>query len=563
MKKIKNIILFIVIAPLYLLAQNSNIVNKSCTIATEEQTFPMGDTSGKYVLTQEIKKRDCNLTMTVKGKCIKWKVTREDFRIDPDSYNTYQSNSNSDSMGQLIATIGAYSQLSDLWSGWKGYCIKGTKKDFSWMSDPMFWATMAVSYGLDAATYQSQIAAAQAGGTAGSSAAQAGSSAAQAGSSAAASSTTAQIGQQVNSWSASISNGLNSALGTSLKAGFGKCLIAYGMNMAQSIKNFMANDEIGCDPVDEFCGNGEDNKAESKEKLMTMDATKFNDLLTAHPEYKKYLKIISTENNIVTFRFKRPDEISEIGYAQNQEAMKKAMQKLKNIQFAVRTAVNTAALALCAGTGGTVGGQANYDNGGKLLSVQNGLNVAVGFMPVDPATKLALRIAIQLAYSFKKVDSCDNRKDAVKEGARHERTEESLPYGLCHFVESDCADKLFKKCILHAYHYCCYDQVLSRVLIEQIKAQLGRDWVHCTGISLRDLQYVSFKQCSASDKKKGFDGAHQSGSYDPMGSYQFKARCIDYTDLINYLRATVSPDVNLNDFKDTIDDLSRQSAAGN
>ena len=549
MLKLKNLILFAFIAPIYLLAEdNTNPVTKTCSLPTIEETFPMGDTSGKYVLTKRIERRDCNLTMTVKGKCLKWKVTKENFTIKPDSYNTYKSNSNDDSMGQLMSTIGAYSQLSHLWSGWKGYCIEGTKKDFSWMSDPMFWATTAASYGLDAS---SAATAAQTSSTA----AQAGSTAAQA------SSTTAQIGQQVNSWSASVSNGINSALGTSLKAGFGKCLIAYGMNMAQSLKNFMTSDKVGCDPVDEFCGE-DTGDSDSQDKIMTMDATKFNDLLASHPKYKEYLTIISTENNIVTFKFKRPDQNSAVVGAQNQEAMQKAMQKVKDAEFAITTAVNTASLAACAGTGGATA-QANYNKDNKIFSTQNVLNTAVGLMPADPATKLALKLAIQLAYSFTNVNTCHNAKDAMKEGSRHEKTEESLPYGLCHFVEKDCVDKEVDKCILHAYHYCCYDQVLSKVLIEQIKAQLGRDWVHCTGITLRDLQYVSFRECSASDKKKGFDGAHQTGNYDPMDSYQFKAKCIDYTDLISYLRATVSPDVNLNDFKDTIDDLSRQSEAGN
>jgi len=549
----------------------NNIVTKKCSIISQEQTFPMGDTTGKYVLTDQIVKRECNITTKIKGKCIKWKISKENFGISPDSYDTYKSNSNSDSMGQLLATINAYGQLSHLWSGWKGYCISGIKTDFSWMTDPMFWATMAVSYALDSASYQSAASAKTA-----SSASAASSSTSAASSSASAASSSANqitmtVGKNVNSASSSLADSWNnSALGTSIfnmtngavymSESFGKCMLAYTMNMVQTVKNYTENDSIGCDPVDEFCGGGEDNKAESKTDIMTMDTTKLNDMLTAHPEYKKYLYIIHEENGITTFRFKRPDEITEIGYAQNQEAMQKAMDKLKKAQFAISAGVSTAELAACVGTNGNYGATPGYKDGKTpMLSVKNGLAAGIGFLPVDPLTKMGLKIALQLAYSFQKVDTCHNEKQAMAEGSRHERTEEALPYGLCHFVNQECEDKLFGKCMLTGYHYCCYDQILTRVLVEQMKAQLGRDWAHCTGISLRDLKFVSFRQCTAADKKKGFDGAHQSGNYDPMQSYQFKAKCIDYTDLINYLKATVSSDIDINDFNGVIDDLTRQA----
>ena len=544
----------------------NNTVTKKCSIISQEETFPMGDTTGKYVLTNQIVKRECNITTQIKGKCIKWKISKENFGITPDSYDTYKSNSNTDSMGQLLSTVNAYGQLSHLWSGWKGYCVSGIQTDFSWMTDPMFWASMAVSYALDSANYASSANAAKAGNTA----ANAGSTAANTATSTA-SQVSVTVGNSVNSASSSLADSFNySSFGENLinatngavymSQAFGKCMLAYTMNMVESVKNYTDNDTIGCDPVDEFCGEGEDNKAESQSDVMTMDTTKLNDMLTAHPKYKEYIYIIHEENGVTTFRFKRPDEISGIGYAQNNEAMQKAMDKLKKVEFAINTTMSTVELASCIGTNGSVGEDANYNNGStRFFSVQNDLSMGVNYLPVDPATKAALKIALQLAYSFKPIDSCHNEKDAMKEGSRHEKTEEALPYGLCHFVNEDCVDKGINSCMLNGYHYCCYDQVLTRVLVEQMKAQLGRDWTHCTGISLRDLKFVSFRQCTDADKKKGFDGAHQVGNYDPMQSYQFKAKCIDYTDLINYLKATVSPDININDFNGVIDDLSRQA----
>ena len=535
-----------------------NVVSQKCWITSEEEMFPVGDTRGRFVLTQKVVKRDCNLTITVQGPCKKWEITRENFKISPDSYDTYITNSNEDSMGQFLATINAYEQLEHIWSGWKGYCISGIETDFSWMSDPMFWATMAASYALDSANYESQMEAANASGATTANAAE------HAMNNTAQNGLSNQIGGEVNDWSESLAESVNEALGTSLGGDLGKCLIGYGVNMAQTLKNYMQDDKIGCDPVDEFCGNDQGNQQDSIEEVMTMDTVKFNDMLNAHPEYKNYIVVLSEENGVTTFRFKRPDEMPE-ATSSNQEQIKEMQQKLKDMKFAISSAVNTAKFAACVGTNGTFGEGASYDNGSSsgLLSVRTGLNAAITYAPVDPLTKLALKIAVQLAYSFHSVDTCHNRKDAQAAGSRHLKTMESLPHGLCHFIESDCEKKFLGKCLLRGYHYCCYDQVLSRILVEQIKAQLGRGWAHCTGITLRDLKYVSFRQCTPQDKKLGFDGAHQVGNYDPTQSYQYKAKCIDFTDLVNYLKATVSKDIDLSDFKEVFDDLNSQAQATN
>jgi len=531
-----------------LCAAEENIVDKQCWQTSEEELFPVGDTRGKFLLTQKVVKRDCNLTITVQGPCKKWKITRENFKISPDSYDTYITNSNQDSMGQLLATINAYGQLDHLWSGWKGYCISGIKTDFSWMNDPMFWATMAASYALDSANYESQMEVANTSGAATVNAAE---NTAQDGIS-------NQIGAQVNDWSNSLAGSINEALGTSLSEEFGKCLVAYGVNMAQTLKNYMETDKIGCDPVDEFCGD-DNQQQESIEDVMTMDTVKFNDMLDSHPEYKDYVVVLSEENGVTTFRFKRPDEMPE-AMSSNQEELQKMQQKLKDIEFAISSAVNTAEFAACVGSDGVIGQNSNYNNDNSgLLSVRTGLSTAIAYAPVDPLTKLALKLTVQLAYSFQSVDTCNNRDDAQAEGTRHLKTMESLPHGLCHFIDSNCEKKFLGKCMLKGYHYCCYDQVLSRVLVEQIKAQLGRNWTHCTGITLRDLKYVSFRQCNENDKKLGFDGAHQTGNYDPTQSYQYKAKCIDFTDLVNYLKATVSKDIDINDFKEVFEDLNSQA----
>ena len=78
--------------------------------------------------------------------------------------------------------------------------------------------------------------------------------------------------------------------------------------------------------------------------------------------------------------------------------------------------------------------------------------------------------------------------------------------------------------------------ILTKVLVVKLKAQLGRDWTHCTGISLRDLNYVSFRQCTDAEKASGLDGGIENqtgakdGSYDPTQTFQYQNKCVDLTE---------------------------------
>lgn len=112
--------------------------------------------------------------------------------------------------------------------------------------------------------------------------------------------------------------------------------------------------------------------------------------------------------------------------------------------------------------------------------------------------------------------------------------------------------------MLDGFDYCCYDQVLTRVLIEQLKAQLGRDWAHCTGVTIRDLNFVSFAQCTPVDMNQGFDGSKQMGIYDPTGSFQYKQKCVDLTSFKNYLKAQIGTEIDLSDFDSIFSDIKTQ-----
>ena len=108
------------------------------------------------------------------------------------------------------------------------------------------------------------------------------------------------------------------------------------------------------------------------------------------------------------------------------------------------------------------------------------------------------------------------------------------------------------------YWYCCYDQILTRILVVQLKAQLGRDYTHCTGITLRDLNYVSLRQCSVAEMQTGIDGAAEGSNHNPKDSYQYKNKCVDMREFIEYLQATIGTDISMGDFEMFWNDLSFQ-----
>ena len=172
---------------------------------------------------------------------------------------------------------------------------------------------------------------------------------------------------------------------------------------------------------------------------------------------------------------------------------------------------------------------------------------------------MGLIVATKFATSFEKINSCDNEDDAAMLGSRHSGTQSSLKMGMCHFIDSECAFSLMGNCQRRAYHYCCYDTKMTKVLVEQIKAQFGHDWAHCSDIKLEELKHLSFKPCdpTAPDWKGGFDGAHQTGNYDPFGSYQYKNKCLDLTEFVNYAKMQLDLDIDQTEvaagIKDSLD----------
>lgn len=549
MKKILNILF---VTTLLLAQINANdIVNKVCKESSATNYFPIGDERGHSVLTRKELHRDCNLTIKAQGACIKWEEKTTQFHLDTSDYNSYKSNNNNGSLGNIMSAISAYDQIGHLWSGWKGYCENGTKYDFSWAKDPKFWASLVMNTVMEGSQ--------EGGFLEGSS-----------------------IGDSLNSASDAVGSSwvaLGSKAGVQLSQEFGKCLIAAGVDLSKNMYNYFSPDEEkDCDPVDEFCNDP--SLVEEEDSLMTIDRSQYEDMVAQNPKYAEYIVIEDEQDGVMTIRFKRPNEMPDFD-KKSQEEMQKAKDKMKKMQFMISSAI-TAGKMLACGLSGDASVNINNSDTGTRFSLKDGIGVAINSLPADwlgpygSLIKAALSVVLEFINSFKDIDTCKIEKDAKEAGTRHLKTYETLPYNLCQKTSDSCAQKEFLGggCGLYAHHYCCYDQMLTKILVAQIKAQLGRDWAHCTGITLKDLNYVSFRQCTDDDMKSGFDGTKVVLKYNEddelvspanwndskwLDSFQHKAKCVDLREFKQYLVDQYSAEIDFSDFDDIFGDLGKEA----
>ena len=578
-----------------------NVISEVCEVNGSKEYFPITDGRGNAILTKKEVDRECTLTKEVQGSCIKWENKKEQFIIEADDYDAYRSRNHEGAMGSLLAMIGAYDQLEHLWSGWKGYCEIGTKTDFSWASDPMFWASLAASAIMEgsqlgdaaaaedvakAAAEDAAWAAVEAGG--GKAAYDAAYKAAYDAAYETAMKQSAgfmadtALGKGVRYVQDGIGSMGGGMLTTWLGPKAGACMLSAGFNLSKNLYQHVLGNEKDehCDSVDEFCGDEHEQTEESD--IITIDRVDYEEIIAQDPKNAEYIIILDEQDGILTVRFKKANEME--GYS---SASQKELEEMKEMMAKARMAISIAmtaySLKSCVDGGFSGEGKAgdSIDQKAKtgadepLLTAKSGISMAISAFPAEYLgpygilIKAALQILVNFLFSFEDIDSCHDQDDADMQGTRHAKTCETLPHNLCHFLYEECIDNcggaflgLAKELV--AYHYCCYDQILTKVLVVQLKAQLGRDWAHCTGITLRDLNFVSFRQCTAADKSSGIDGAKEGIAdkyYNPDDTFQYKKKCIDLTEFKDYLKAQIGESIDLSDFDTIFSDVKGQAGS--
>jgi conjugal transfer mating pair stabilization protein TraN len=86
--------------------------------------------------------------------------------------------------------------------------------------------------------------------------------------------------------------------------------------------------------------------------------------------------------------------------------------------------------------------------------------------------------------------SCDDQEKKLIEEANK---------GRCHYIDEYCSDKKLGVCIVKKKVYCCYPNVLSRVIQEGAKKQLGKDFgtpqnPQCQGFTIEEIGKIDFSK---------------------------------------------------------------------
>lgn len=120
--------------------------------------------------------------------------------------------------------------------------------------------------------------------------------------------------------------------------------------------------------------------------------------------------------------------------------------------------------------------------------------LAISVLP--PPYNLIASLILDIVTSFESGNACADKEIAMKWGLDQFKTNEFVNFGQCHYINTECAAKwFFGSCMRQRNNYCCYDQIVTRVMMEGIKPQLGKDWSSCNDISINDLQNISFQVC--------------------------------------------------------------------
>lgn len=485
----------------------------SCAIVDEVEYGRISDTSGKSLMTEIVRTRECTSVLETQGDCIRW----EDVNITFDLNTSYEveiiAEDYSDSLGSILSIMSVSSQIDNVFSGWKGYCVKGTETDFSAFEDPMFWAGIAMSF-------------------------------------VGASGVTGGISEGVSS-------GLTDTLGTyaaEYVGNFAECAVMSSVDIADATMDAMTTEgEPACDPIDEFC---DADNSSSEADYFTMKRNEYDSLLASDPDLASYIQIVDqpmgviSPQDILTVRLKPLSEDDVAGLDEEEYA---ALQdKMKKKQAEMKAAIIAMQLAACTVSGSAASGASTSTNGDMTMDASS-LGVMALSM-INPLLGAAASVVLALVDSFKDINSCGNQGDAEAKGERHVKTHDSLMInGICRPTFEECLqDKpTGGGCWRTGYNYCCFDQPVSRFLMEQMKAQLGKDWAHCSDMNLKEISVVNFRSCTEADKTSGIDGgpvtategrgliaAGGYASYYDMAQgefYQAKQKCLNYDDLTEYI----------------------------
>ncbi|MHC3995698.1 hypothetical protein ACXWTF_12810 [Thiomicrolovo sp. ZZH C-3] len=513
------IALSLVASPFAALAETSP--TEKCVLFSVQDQGLVGDLEGKRVFTTSEYAYQCTTTTVEEGDCIKYRESHTELNTSANPTGIpYISSDMGGSLGEMLGMISATEQINSIFSGWHGYCIDGLEVDFSGLTDPAFLAGIALSVAV--ATYGADY--------------------------------VQGAGQEAWSSGGAYAHAAKMAAEESAQLAVASlaCAAQAGIDTYALLTR---DDDIGCDPVDEFCGEeGGEGDSDQEFSLSVQD---YNDIIAEDPDYADWIEIIRTEEDVLYVRIVMPPQETADSTKDAQEAAEKAREMARKIE----AAVIVASMAACVGTAALTGSAATTATASDVSptstqAIGTKLASITATAICGPLCGAGVSVLAEFATSFKQVNSCGSHSDAEEQGPRHVSTYEHKRHDMCHKIVRKCIDESpWGDCVLNAEYHCCYDQLLTRVLMEQIKAQLGKNWAHCTDVNLNEFTHISFRRCTESDKAAGLDGTtlgYEAAFAERQQAYQYVSRCIDYDEYVAWLEEQTGSIIDLTELEDTL-----------
>jgi len=125
-------------------------------------------------------------------------------------------------------------------------------------------------------------------------------------------------------------------------------------------------------------------------------------------------------------------------------------------------------------------------------------------------------------------DCCDADGDFLQCEADERETVRQRELGQCHYIGSYCSERDFLGgCLARTYSYCCFPSMLARIVQEQGRPQLERDWgssrkPSCEGFTVEEFQNLDWSRIDLSEFYASITPApaDNDGSTDRAGDAQ-------------------------------------------
>ena len=350
--------------------------------------------------------------------------------------------------------------------------------------------------------------------------------------------------------------------------GYSGCAVQAVVQALGAGYNYANEEEKECDPIDEFCkGDGDESTgAPDPSQIFTVTQEDFDLMNQTDPDYANAFEVIKVEDGFVTIGIKQSSELVNLDGLEDEEAIKKAYEEAKILKLKMDAAMIAIQTTACMGTQlssdmfGTPKATASTGSAGDFAA---GLatSAITGLLPFPYNTMASF--AQKLMTTWEKVDTCNNEDDATARGGRHEAAYKGLRFNTCHQIKPEtCVEEwaVTHDCMRDLKEYCCYESPISKILMVQIKAEVGKGWTHCTDVSMNELAHISWRNCSQEDKDPSKNGGFEDGAtfmgiegtdYDMKESFQFQRRCLDLDELRAYIELQTGieySNANLEDF---------------